>query len=61
MNSCQLAQELAHAWSTYYVCIYMKSVAVHVDSNLLFDQVGFYNLFFYHSTYLFSTYKLLVK
>ncbi|VDN58409.1 unnamed protein product [Dracunculus medinensis] len=39
MNSCQLAQELAHAWSTYYVCIYMKSVAVHVDSNLLFDQV----------------------
>ncbi|KHN79959.1 hypothetical protein Tcan_17619 [Toxocara canis] len=39
MNVCQLAQELAHAWNAYYVCIYIKSIAVHVGDDLFFDQV----------------------
>uniref|UniRef100_A0A0M3I257 G protein-coupled receptor n=1 Tax=Ascaris lumbricoides TaxID=6252 RepID=A0A0M3I257_ASCLU len=39
MNICQLAQELAHAWNAYYVCIYIKSLAAHVGDDLFFDQV----------------------
>lgn len=39
INACQFAQELAHAWNAYYVCIYIKSLAPHVGENIVFDQV----------------------